>query len=195
MSFLRRFVGQDIGLLVRPLVYLAVTAYWLYWRWVERRPMTEFAPTGAGRAIRMGAGVVLLAAASIYGFLWFHGNLLITAGGGWRYLPQAAAVAAVVPEEILCRGLLFRLTEEKLGSAVAVLVSSGLFGLAHYANPGATLLSALGIGLQAGLGLAAAYMLTRTLWAPIAAHFMWDFIAGVLGLPGGRFTQAVLRAA
>ena len=86
-------------------------------------------------------------------------------------------------EEIFFRGFLFRLTESSLGSLIAALLSTLLFGAAHYFNPHATLTRAIGLGLEAGLGLSALYMLTRTLWLCIAIHFTWNLITGLLSLP------------
>jgi uncharacterized protein len=81
-------------------------------------------------------------------------------------------------EELLFRGVLFRLVEEWSGSWVALAVSAAVFGLVHAANPGATWISTLAIALEAGVLLAAAYVLTRNLWFPIALHFAWNFFEG-----------------
>ena len=88
------------------------------------------------------------------------------------FLPGAAT------EELLFRGVLFRLLEEWSGAWIALAVSSMLFGLAHLANPGATAESALAIALEAGLLLGLAYVATRSLWLPIGLHFAWNYCEG-----------------
>jgi hypothetical protein len=81
-------------------------------------------------------------------------------------------------EELLFRGVLFRLIEEWAGTWLALAISATLFGLAHAANPGATWFSSLAVALEAGVLLGATFVVTRNLWAPIALHFAWNFFEG-----------------
>ena len=53
-------------------------------------------------------------------------------------------------EEILIRGVIFRITEESLGTWLAMAFSAILFGLLHMLNPGATWVAALCIAVEAG---------------------------------------------
>ena len=76
------------------------------------------------------------------------------------------------------RGVLFRWLEEFGGSWVALLLTSVLFGAAHLANPNASWIAAIGIALEAGVMLGAAYMLTRSLWLPMGLHAAWNFTQG-----------------
>ena len=80
-------------------------------------------------------------------------------------------------EEVLARGILFRLFEQALGTWLGIAISAGLFALGHRFNPGATTQSAIGVG-QAGVLLAAAYVATRSLWLPIGLHWAWNFFQG-----------------
>lgn len=94
----------------------------------------------------------------------------------------AMAFSSAIFEEILLRGIVFRITEESLGSYLALLISALFFGLMHLGNPNSTLQASIGIALQAGLLLGVAYMFTRNLWFPIAIHFAWNFSqAGIYG--------------
>ncbi len=112
----------------------------------------------------------------------------LAAGGFYRilqaHLTRDLGIAAVllladaVLEELLFRGVLFRLIEEWAGTWIALVVSAALFGLAHAANPGATWFSSLAIALEAGVLLGAAFVVTRNLWFPIALHFAWNFFEG-----------------
>lgn len=65
--------------------------------------------------------------------------------------------------------------EEWLGSWISVVVSSVVFGAVHLMNPTATLTGAIFISIEAGLLLAAAYMLTRRLWLGIGFHISWNY--------------------
>src|SRR5205085_1853499 len=73
------------------------------------------------------------------------------------------------------RGVIFRITEESLGTWIALAISSLLFGGAHLLNPHSTLAAASAIAIEAGLLLGAAYVLTRSLWLGIAIHAAWNF--------------------
>jgi membrane protease YdiL (CAAX protease family) len=81
-------------------------------------------------------------------------------------------------EELLFRGVVFRLTEEWTGTWIALAVSALLFGLVHAGNPGATWVSTIAIAVEADVLLAAAYVVARNLWFPIGLHFAWNFFEG-----------------
>ena len=106
---------------------------------------------------------------------------------GWT--PMLATIPAfimgAVLEEVVMRGVLFRILEQWRGSWIALAISAALFGLLHLLNPGVTLLNAGAMMLEAGILLAAAYMLTRRLWLCIGIHFAWNFTQG------GIFSAAV----
>jgi hypothetical protein len=91
--------------------------------------------------------------------------------------------SVAVMEEVLFRGVLFRILEERVGTVISLVVSSLLFGATHLVNVNATVWGALAIGLTGGAMLAAAYVVTRSLWFPIGLHFAWNFThAGVFGI-------------
>lgn len=87
-------------------------------------------------------------------------------------------VVAAALEELIFRGVVFRLIEEWAGTWVALAVSAAIFGVVHGANPGATWVSTLAIALEAGILLAAAFVIARNLWFPIGLHFAWNFAEG-----------------
>jgi membrane protease YdiL (CAAX protease family) len=81
-------------------------------------------------------------------------------------------------EEMLFRGVVFRLAEEWKGTWIALAVSAVLFGAAHSFNPGATWVSTVAIAVEAGVLLGAAFVVTKNLWCPIAVHFAWNYCEG-----------------
>jgi membrane protease YdiL (CAAX protease family) len=98
--------------------------------------------------------------------------------------------------EIIIRGIIFRLAEATLGTAIALLILFLLFALMHFNAPGATMLSILSTAMQAGILLSAAYVYTRNLWFTIFLHFAWDFAEpGIFGLinPGNTINQSLLK--
>jgi membrane protease YdiL (CAAX protease family) len=86
-------------------------------------------------------------------------------------------------EELLARGYHFHNLEEGLNLPWALLLSSVIFALLHWANPYVSPFSILGL-LAAGLYLGFAYLRTRQLWLPIGLHIGWNFFEGyVFGFP------------
>ena len=158
----------------------ALLGYRVYVQRIERRPLTEFA--GRGALWELGGGLAtgaVLFTASI-GALALLGVYRVTgtAPAAAMVSPLAAAVAAGILEELLFRGVVFRIVEAAIGSWMALAISAALFGLIHLVNPHATLLGALSIIFEAGVLLAAAYMVTRRLWLPIGIHVAWNFTQG-----------------
>ncbi|MBR3652795.1 MAG: CPBP family intramembrane metalloprotease [Bacteroidales bacterium] len=87
-----------------------------------------------------------------------------------------------VCEEVIFRGVLFRLIDDRWNTVAALFFSALLFGAAHFANPGATWWSSIAIAIEAGLLLGAAYKFSGNLWFPIGIHWTWNYVQGyVLG--------------
>jgi hypothetical protein len=82
-------------------------------------------------------------------------------------------------EEILFRGLLFRLCSKVVGTWGALVLSAAIFGAMHLISPGWTLVGLLSVAL-AGVMLGAAYTATEQLWLPIGLHTAWNFTQGSL---------------
>jgi membrane protease YdiL (CAAX protease family) len=110
-------------------------------------------------------------------------------------IPFTIAFTVAIFEEILIRGIIFRIMEERLGSYVSLLISAIIFGALHLLNPNSTLISGLSVGIEAGLLLGSAYIYTRNLWFPIAIHFAWNFMqSGIFGAitSGNEKTSSLL---
>lgn len=163
----------------------------------RRRPPFELAPSRAFALViglGIGAGLFLLCFAiiALAGGYRFEG---VDDGYSWAVPLLVLGAGAGIAEEILFRGVLFRLLEELVGSWLAAALSGGLFGLAHLANPDATWWGALAIAVEAGLSFALLYGLTRSLWVCIGAHAAWNIVQGpVLGVPvsGSGFSDGWL---
>ena len=83
-----------------------------------------------------------------------------------------------VGEEIVFRGIIFRMIAERWNVAMALVVSSLLFGAMHIINPDASVWSSIAIAIEAGLLLGAAYSFSGNLWLPIGIHWAWNFMEG-----------------
>jgi membrane protease YdiL (CAAX protease family) len=159
--------------------------YWGYVQLFERRAVTELAVRPAPRELAIGTAIGFGLMSATITLLALGGCYRVEGLGQW---PSVATLVTlgVVPaffEEILMRGIVFRITEESLGTWLAFFISGLLFGLAHLANPNATLVAALSIALEAGVLLAVGYVITRRLWVSIGMHFAWNFaLGGIFGV-------------
>jgi membrane protease YdiL (CAAX protease family) len=193
------FLAGRFGQLVRPGPFdpdsvvvalvaagLFIGAYVVLRRFAEREPVSDLALRGAelelGAGVAAGAGLfaVVVAIAAALGVYRVDGF------NDWRTVWPLLGIAIVsgVSEEILLRGIIFRLTERMTGSWIALAISAAIFGAGHIFNPNATWVAAFAIAIEAGLLLGAVYMLTRRLWAAIGLHAGWNFTQGwVFGVP------------
>lgn len=174
------------------LVYLAVfvlpviVTYAFLVCVIERRRPGELAlrrwPGALGGVL---AGGLLFS--TVVGVLWLLGSYHVTGfnpHADWLPALLVAGIGAGIGEEILFRGVLFRIVEEGLGTWAALLVSALFFGFAHASNPGATLWSSMAIAIEAGLLFGLLYHLTRSLPVCMGLHAAWNFCQGtVYGIP------------
>jgi len=173
-------------------VYIAAS------KWIERRTPTELAVRRALPELAAGILVGLALFSSVMAILWLAGAYHPAGWGSYRPLPRGLffAILAGILEELLFRGLLFRLCSKLLGTWGALLFTSALFGAAHATNHGATVSSSLAIALEAGILLGAAYAATGRLWVPIGLHVGWNFTEGSLfgmTLSGNTMAPGLIR--
>ncbi|HKD22031.1 MAG TPA: CPBP family intramembrane glutamic endopeptidase [Rhizomicrobium sp.] len=168
-------MGENLAIAVTMII-----GYRLLVRWTERRNATELGFAQLIPGTLGGALLGFMMFCAVYAVLWSVGVASIGGFAGTSGLVAAIAmpIGAAVGEEILFRGAVYRLIEEGFGTVIALLFSAALFGLIHLGNPGATPESSIAIAIEAGLMLAAAYALTRSLWLPIGLHFGWNFTEG-----------------
>jgi uncharacterized protein len=170
-----------------PPIVLPLLACWVYAvlvRRFERREPWEIRP-----------GVPMLPEISL-GFLF--GGAFITAmwlilwsvklysahRGVWRGwfgdLVFDSYISAVL-EELAFRGVMLRIFSRVWGVPAGVVLSSILFGAAHFTH--GSWLGILGIVVNAGLAMGLLYVITGRLWMSIGMHLGFDFIeTSVLGV-------------
>lgn len=144
-------------------------------------PRDDFRLGHAARDLGGGLALGFVLFAAVVGIAALLGVYAITGRGDSSQLLLALVTTAIVPaisEELLFRGILFRWIEQFGGTWAALLITSALFGAAHMFNPNATPFSSFAIACEAGLLLGGAYMLTRSLWFPVALHAAWNFTQG-----------------
>jgi membrane protease YdiL (CAAX protease family) len=154
------------------------------YRWVvrrsEHRDPAELGLDGWGGRLARGVLIGFAMFAAVIANIAFLGGYHVE---GWGSPTGALGLlgfmaAAAVTEELLFRGVLFRIIEERTGTWIALALSGVVFGAMHLANRDASLWGATAIAIEAGFMLAACYAATRNLWVPIGLHFGWNFAAG-----------------
>ncbi|MEU4645796.1 CPBP family intramembrane glutamic endopeptidase, partial [Micromonospora sp. NPDC023814] len=149
-------------------------------RRTERREPAELSRGGWVEKVGRGTLIGFAMFAAVIANIAFLGGYHVEGWGsptGALALLGFMAVAAVT-EELLFRGVLFRIVEERTGTWIALVLTGVVFGAMHLANPDASLWGATAIAIEAGFMLAACYAATRNLWVPIGLHFGWNFAAG-----------------
>ncbi|GAB3904299.1 CPBP family intramembrane glutamic endopeptidase [Microbispora bryophytorum] len=178
-------------------VATAILALWFYSALVRRlegrrRPeelSLSDARHGLVRGVLLGLGLFALTIAIIAMFGGYH--VLGWGSFGGAVTTLGVMCSAAVTEELIFRGALFRILEEKTGTWGALAVSGLVFGGLHLFNRDATVWGALAIAIEAGLLFGAMFAATRSLWLPIGLHLGWNVAEGgifgttVSGTAGG----------
>lgn len=193
--FMSENKGQPVPstIVATAMIALAMSIYFGFARWVERREVSEFALPGMMKEMGIGLAVGVSLHSGCMLILWALGMFRIEGLNPVSFLIPAIAstISAGFLEELLFRGVLFRIVEEWLGSWISIIVSSAVFGFVHLANPDATFIGALFISVEAGLLLAAAYMVTRRLWMSIGFHLSWNYTQSAIfgGIVSGGIAE------
>jgi len=158
--------------------------YWAYASRVERREVTELSGSGALNEWARGAGLGVLLGLLTLAPLWGLGIYRIEGlGDEFALLKQMPEMLLVsVFEELLIRGVIFRIAEQAWGSRRALVLSTVVFVAAHL--PGEISLMGVLVTAAASLAFTAAYQLSRRLWLPIGMHFAWNYLfSAVFSIP------------
>ncbi|GAA3518102.1 CPBP family intramembrane glutamic endopeptidase [Actinocatenispora rupis] len=160
----------------------AVAAYAGLVRLTEKRRVDEVGRTGLVGGLSLGTVLGVAVFALVVVNIWFLGYYHVNGPGqvGGAVGLFGFMAAAAVTEELMFRGVLFRVIERRTGTWLAMLLTGLLFGAYHLANPDASVWGALAIVVEAGSMLTAAYVATRRLWVPIGLHFGWNFAAAAI---------------
>lgn len=162
-----------------------IVVYVLLVKFFEKREISEFAisamPRHIGSGILWGVAYFTLVTAVLASLgMYKVESVQFQFGPLFRILLMSSTVA--VGEEIIFRGVLFRLVGQRWNWAVAYVVSALFFGFAHYWQ--GTLWSSVAIAIEAGLMLGAAYRYSGNMWMPIGLHWAWNYSEGVIyGFP------------
>jgi len=175
-----------------------VLSYILFFKKYDKRTVTEFATKGLAKNLIIGASIGFILQSLTILVIYLNGSYSVININPVSFIliPFALMFTVAIIEEILVRGIIFRIMEEKLGSYISLTISSVLFGVLHLANPHSTLISSICI-TTAGFLMGTAFIYSRNLWMPIALHFAWNFTqSGIFGAitSGNEKTKSLLEA-
>ena len=164
----------------------------LYWKLIEKKPLSEMGLTKRFGNYFIGAvvGVILLvlsvAAIVLTGNMEYHGvfenvdilMILLLFGG---FIIQGAT------EEILCRGIVLHALKEKTSVWIAIAVSTVLFIIPHWSSlfDGGTVYGVIGVANLVLISIIFSLLTVRfkSIWAACGLHSFWNAILySVLGL-------------
>ena len=174
-----------VAVLVLVTIIALMATYIAYVRLIERRPVTELGTPGAASEFVVGFVIGGFLFCLLMLILWLAGVATIGIGPGWTAATLAllSALELAVMQEIFFRAIVFRIAEQSLGTWIALTLSVVVFGAAHGASPGASWISEVTIGVEAGALLAAVYVYTRRLWMVFGVNAAWNFVEdGVFGV-------------
>ena len=162
----------------------ALFSYVFLFRIYERRKIKELSVSTFSKNSTIGFITGLSLQSLFILVIYFSGSYSITHINPVSFLLPSfsTALSAGFVAEILIIGVVFRPTEEKLGTVVTLFFFVILFALMHVNVKDSTALSILSTAINAGILLPAAYVFSRSLWMPIFLHFAWDFAEpGIFG--------------
>lgn len=171
-------------------LFAAVLGYWLYVRFVRKRPVAELRPALAWTVLGGLSGAALIAIALLP--LFAFGIYVVTAHQGlqWGLLEVAGfLLVAAMLEELVYRGVLFQTLETAWGTWPALGLQAVVFGAVHLENVFAVnggvwdmVATVVSVTLLGALW-ALVFVHTRNLWVCGLNHFAWNFTILCSGVP------------
>jgi hypothetical protein len=169
-------------------IFLAVLfAYWAYVRLYEKRAATELRFSPAAIALGAASGALLISITTVTLFALGVYELTNYRGMHSQLLGVAGLIlVAAFLEEVVYRGVLFRILEDAWGTSVALWLQALVFAAMHLGNAPASnseLLTTMVAGTLIGAFWACLYVQTRSLWVVSANHAAWNFAIILSGVP------------
>jgi membrane protease YdiL (CAAX protease family) len=168
-------------------IVIIIFAYSLYVKYIEKRKAYELFMRHSwkefGKGFLITAGLVCIVVTILYALgdyrvAEWNSNKLIVGDLFMKFLMGALI------EEILFRLIVFKLTEELLGTWIAFGIQILFFGFSHGLNENATIFTSFAVAIIGGVLYTAAFMYHRKLWIILGLHTGWNFLqSGIFGMP------------
>ena len=158
-------------------ILVILFTYKIYFKYFDKRRVTELSLKYLVKDSIIGLLTGFILISFVTATLYLLGYYEPHSTGHFSILINAFMLFTIagILEEIIFRGIIYRITENSLGTVWALIISSLIFGFLHMANANFNLLSGFAIALELGLLTGIFFTLTRRLWLSIALHIGWNF--------------------
>jgi len=158
-------------------ITILLLSYKVFYSFFEKRHVTEMSFKNFTKPLFIGWGISFGLISMLFLILYLTNHYKVIRVNNFITViePLILFVVMGVFEEIIFRGIIFRITENMLGTFYALLISSLLFSVMHFANSGFSLISGVAIFLHLGLLTGILFSLTKNIWYPIFLHIGWNF--------------------
>ena len=175
----------DLAKLIRRILSLIalLAAYYFLFRRYEKREITELSKKHLLKESLLGLILSTVCVSLVIGALYFLGYYEVLAVNQVSpfLLDLVVWVTLAAYEEIIFRGIVYRIIEENAGTILALILSTLLFGFGHIFNDNVNIFSIVSASVG-GILMALLFSSTRRLWLPIAFHAGWNWAQASFGL-------------
>jgi len=155
--------------------FVMIFMYYIVYKLLEKRKLHEIGLEGFGKDMLIGLltgfGIISLSMLLLFGLGYYE--VYGINSFSVMLLPLTLIISAALLEEIVFRGIIYRILEERFGTKIALL-QSVVFGIAHYFNVNATISSTF-FAILFGVAVSLMYTYTKKLWLPVFFHLSWNF--------------------
>ena len=167
--------------------FIFLAAYSLYAKFIEKRKVFEISSKLSWKEFGKGFFISMVLVSAVVGLLAVIGNYRIADWNPDKKVLLDLFIKFMIGallEEIIFRLIIFRLTEELLGTWIALIIQAVLFGFAHMANDNSTLFASFSVIIVGGIIYTGAFMYTRRIWLALGLHAGWNYFqSGIFGMP------------
>lgn len=154
---------------------ILLTGYFYLSRLIEKRKPTELSRKYLYRDLLSGIfggfGAISLAILVLY----LVGDYHVSGSSGYAFfvVPLSGIFIAVLLEELLFRGAIYRALEISLGTTWSLIIVSVVFTAAHLFNPNVSILSVVVLFVFSWTHCIL-FTLTKRVWLPFSFHLGWN---------------------
>lgn len=211
-GLLRGYLSASIFL------FSALISLYAQTRFLEKVPISKYGlsiNTGWMGEFLVGCSIAAVQLVVFYAIMFLSGSMHIESsfwlppGSSYSFMSGFfselfSQLVGSFGEELFFRSFLFFLFLEALrrfnmaplhNALVSSIAISLLFGLAHYSNEGATVLTTLNLAID-GMMLAIPFLVTGRLGMSLGIHFFWNLLSGAVfgaGVSGNLSKVSLLR--
>ena len=166
---------------------LLIFTYSMYVKYIEKRKAHELLMRHSWKEFGKGFLITAFLVCIVVTVLYVLGNYQVREWNSNKLIVSdlfMKFLMGALIEEILFRLIVFKLTEELLGTWIAFGIQVLFFGFSHGLNENATIFTSFAVAIIGGVLYTSAFMYNRRLWIVLGLHTGWNFLqSGVFGMP------------